>query len=318
MAKQSFVGRALCSHSRAFTLVEMLVVIAIVGVLIALLLPAVQSAREAARRSECQNNLKQIGLAFHNYLDTRGKLPALSMYENPGAPSGAPARGWAIDILAFLEQEPVRKNYRVGEPYDSANNRAVIANVIRVFQCPSSPILNRTVQLYGRDGVSLGVGVVGGATDYFPHYSISSEDLPSGKIRRPALERDKEQPLAAILDGTSQTMLLNEVAGRPTNYINGYKQTNLVSAPQWAAWGGFAQTNLNMYNSDGTPSAVPLTAAGGINVNNDAGIFAFHPGGANSLFCDGSVHFLSVRTAPAVVVGLATRDGTEMISGGAY
>lgn len=303
---------------RGFTLVEMLVVIAIIGALIALLLPAVQAAREAARRSDCQNNLKQLGLAFHNHLDAHGGFPALSMFENAASPIGAPARSWVVDILPFLEQEPIRKNYRLSEPFDSANNQAVVANVIRVLQCPTSPVMNRVTQLYSVAGVSLGSTVRGGATDYFPHYLISSEDLPTGTVRHPALVRDKQQPISAILDGNSQTMLLNEVAARPTLYINGYKQTATVASPQWAAWGGFAETNLYMYNSDGTLSTTPLTAAGGVNYSNDAGIFAFHPSGANSLFCDGSVHFLSTKTAALVVIGLATRDGNEMLSAGTY
>ena len=303
---------------RGFTLVELLVVIAIIGVLMALLLPAVQSAREAARRNDCQNNLKQIGLAFHNYADAHRNFPALSMYEDPVSPVGSPARNWVVGILPFLEQEPIRKAYRLSEPFDSTINRTVIANVIRVLQCPSTPAMNRTTQLYGATGTSLGAGVNGGACDYFPHYTISSEDLPAGTTRRPALARDKEQPLSAILDGTSQTILLNEVAMRPTMYTAGVKQSTTVAAPQWAAWGGFAETNLYMYNADGTVSTTPLTAACAVNSSNDAGIFAFHSSGANSVFCDGSVHFLSTRTAAAVVTGLATRDGSEIISAGTY
>lgn len=304
-------------RSRGFTLIEMLVVIAIIGVLVAMLLPAVQSAREAARRNDCQNNLKQLGLAFHSHMSARGALPALSWSEN-GAVAGQVARGWVMDLLPFLEQEPIRKAYRISEAFDSTNNRAVIANTIRTMQCPSSPTMNRTAQLYDAAGASLGSGVLGGAIDYFPHYLISSEDLTGGLSRNPALMRDREQPIAAISDGSSQTMLLNEVAMRPIQYINGYRQTTTVAAPQWATWGGFAETNLYMYNADGTVSSTPLTAAGAINANNDAGIFAFHPGGANSLFCDGSVHFLSTRTAASVVLGLATRDGVEIIAAGAY
>jgi prepilin-type N-terminal cleavage/methylation domain-containing protein/prepilin-type processing-associated H-X9-DG protein len=305
-------------RSSAFTLVEMLVVTAIIGVLMSLLLSAVNSARQSARRSDCENNLKQLGLAFHNYTTGRDGFPALSMCETSGSPAGSPARGWVVSLLPFLEQEPINKVYRASEPFDSANNRLVAANVIRVLQCPSSPLINRTAQLYGTSGVSLGSGVMGGAIDYYPHSDISSEDLPPGTVRRPALVRDKDQPLSAFLDGVSQTLLLNEVAMRPTQYINGHKQTTTVSAPQYATWAGFAATSLYMHNSDGTVSATPLTAACAINCNNDAGIFAFHPAGANSLFCDGSVHFLSTRAAPSVIIGLATRDGMEILSSGSY
>jgi len=196
---------------RGFTLVEMLVVIAIIAMLVALLLPAVQAAREAARRSDCENNLKHLGLSFQNYADTHKGFPALSMYEDSVPPAGAAARGWAVEVLAFLEQEPIRKAYRFNEPYDSANNRAVIANVVRVFQCPSTPATNRVSQLYSVAGASMGAAVVGGGIDYFPHYLISSEDLPAGGAREPALVRGKVQSLSSILDGTSQTILLDEV-----------------------------------------------------------------------------------------------------------
>ena len=195
----------------------------------------------------------------------------------------------------------------------------MIENVIGIFQCPSSPALNRTVPIYdSATGVALSSS--GGATDYFPHNAISSEDLPSGSIRNPALMSDKVQPLSAIEDGLSQTILIDEVAMRPTNYINGLKQaaSAMVDTPTAAAWAGLAQTNLRMYNSDGSPSETPLTADCAINCNNSAGIYAFHAGGANSLFCDGSVHFLSTATAASVVIALATRDGSEIIPADEY
>lgn len=299
------------SRKSAFTLVEMLVVIAIIGMLMALLLPAVQAARESGRRADCQNNLKQIGLAFHNYADTNKGFPALT--------TTSPAHGWAVDILAFLEQEPIRKAYRFAESYCSTSNLPVIATAIRVFQCPSSPAVNRTAMVYD-SGTGLAMAGTGGATDYFAHGAISSEDLAGGLTRKPALMPDKVQPIQGILDGTSQTILIDEVAMRPTYYVNGYKQTTpaSVALPSAAIWAGFAATGLYMFNADGTASVTPLTAACGVNCNNDAGVYAFHPGGANALFCDGSVHYLSKSTAASVVIALATRDGNEIIPAGGY
>jgi prepilin-type N-terminal cleavage/methylation domain-containing protein/prepilin-type processing-associated H-X9-DG protein len=315
-----------------FTLIEMLVVIAIIGVLMALLLPAVQAARESARRTQCENNLKQLGLAFHNHHDSQRVFPAIKTdpRDTSNVSTTLPAHAWCTDLLPYLEQEPIRKAYQINNAYDytdgvttTVDNLDVITNVIKVFQCASSPIQNRTAAIYKSDTaltatpVAVTPAKTGGAVDYYPHLLITSEDLTV--TRNPALQINKQEPMSAILDGTSQTILLDEVAMRPTKYINGYKQTTNVASPDWAVWGGFAATNLYMYNTDGTVNTTtPLTAACAVNCNNDAGIYAFHPAGANALFCDGSVRFLSRATTATVILSLATRDGNEIVPPNAY
>ena len=336
-------------RSLGFTLVEMLVVVAIIGVLAAMVLPAVQSTREAARRANCQNNLRQLGLAFQQHHDSFRGFPALVTDRNiavdpadtaVNVSTTLPARGWAIDILAFLEQEPIRKAYNLSADFDDASttvngstNVAVIQNVLKIYQCPSSPATNRTVTLYNSAEDSASLGVTGGATDYFPHriigpiaVTVDSTTTTYGN-GTPALQANKQRSTAAMLDGTSQTILLSEVAMRPTLYINGLKQSSgttvtSVDAPAWAQWGGFPMTNLYGYSADGTTvltTATSTTTGGcGVNCNNNAGIYAFHPGGANALFVDGSVHFLSKSTSPTVIVSLATRDGSEIIPASSY
>jgi len=331
-----------------FTLVEMLVVIAIIGVLMGLLLPAVQAARESARRTECQNNLKQLGLAFHNFHDVHKGFPALKWDPNDStnltSVSTTPvARGWPAEILAYLEQEPIRKayNYNVAY-YDSSTsttinsntyyNSTVINNVLKLFQCPSSPSQNRTTTAYTttytydsngyiNTATNTSLTTTAGATDYFPHYRIGTV-LDSSSVvygnGNPALQINKQQSMSAFLDGTSQTILLDEVAMRPTNYVLGVKySSNTLTNSEWAAWGSFPMTYLYGYTAAGV-ATTGTTAACGVNCNNDAGLYAFHPGGADSLFADGSVHFLAKNTAATVVVSLATRDGNEIVAASAY
>ena len=125
---------------RAFTLVELLVVIAIIGVLVALLLPAVQAAREAARRSSCQNNFKQLALALHNHHDVRNTLPPGSMYF--GTCCTPPSyTNWAIEILPYMEQTNIYERYRQNEVNTSANNYAAIGQQrVKTHECPSDTV----------------------------------------------------------------------------------------------------------------------------------------------------------------------------------
>ena len=234
-------------RSNGFTLVEMLVVIAIIGVLVALLLPAVQAARESARRTQCQNNMKQLGVAFHNFHDAEKGFPALKWDPNDSTnlPSGSSlsplpvARGWAVDLLAYIEQGPISKSYRFKEPYHSNHNAGYNATsnaappvfqVIQTFQCPSSPGYDRAVRLfdssvppvplkYAADGTvgSTGTDLTAGATDYFPHNVIFPLQNANGVIYgkgSPALMVNKQASISAFGDGTSQTILMNEVAMR--------------------------------------------------------------------------------------------------------
>src|SRR5437588_10041408 len=120
-------------HRRGFTLIELLVVIAIVAVLIGLLLPAVQKVREAAARSACQNNLKQIGLALHNYEGSYGNLPASRTFPNGSSFSGH------SKLLAYIEQEPAARLIDFTVPWNNPKNAAACAAVVKVFLCPSDP-----------------------------------------------------------------------------------------------------------------------------------------------------------------------------------
>src|SRR3954468_10231194 len=126
----------LMQRSRAFTLVELLVVIAIIGILVALLLPAIQAAREAARRSQCQNNLKQLGIAFLNYEQSNKKFPLA--FTKPIAPAHG-TNNWAPFILAYAEEGNLVAGYNLNEDWWRSPNREIVQTFLPLLLCPSTP-----------------------------------------------------------------------------------------------------------------------------------------------------------------------------------
>ena len=314
----------------AFTLVELLVVIAIIGVLMALLLPAVQAAREAAKRSSCENNLKQIGLAFHNYADANKGWPGSRTF-SAGSPSN-PSRGWVIDLLPFIESEPLRKAYRYDREFYQPENQPVVSTPVSFMQCPSSPDQNRILPLtLTVSGVSNNYGSAA-AGDYWVHHRgvrrfdgvTKSVPLSSGPGSSNTLNS-----LGLVTDGLSQTILVVEMAMKPQKWILGVRQAdptgdvfNGAAAPGWAYCVStppsvFSADGLTSWGVVGAGTATESQYPCAVNCNN-SGVYAFHPAGANSLFCDGSVHFLSTKLSSNVFLALCSCDGDEIISSGTY
>jgi prepilin-type N-terminal cleavage/methylation domain-containing protein/prepilin-type processing-associated H-X9-DG protein len=298
-------------YYRGFTLVELLVTIAIIGILIALLLPAVQAAREAARRMQCSNHLKQIGLGLHTYHDTfRGFPPA--KFTQP------PEHNWIAFILPFIEQVNLESTYDWEVPWDDPLNQPAINTQLQVLNCPSTPDSGERVD-------TLPTGGTAATGDYAAVTAVSKPLAQSGLIPAPnsrygALTKNRAVKAAEILDGLSNTIVVSEDAGRPTHWTsigrgpdnhstvcgNQTVQNGRTTGASWADPHGGAP--LHGFTSDG--QACPGTCA--INCTNNSEVFSFHPAGVNGVFADGSVRFVSETTDIATYAAMITRAGGEV------
>ncbi len=267
-----------------FTLVELLVVITIIGILISLLLPAVQSAREAARRLQCGNNLRQIGLASLGYESSWGSFPPGVIGTRLDSARTDPAANrqiaWNVFILPQLEQQAVYDLFRLDRAYDHADNAAAVGYVLPVFLCPST---NRMTA--DRVGKKTKKGL--GATDFGGIYGAKSPLSglpPGGGVLCWLYGSDFTVTIADIRDGTSNTLIVGENSGRGDGMNGG-----------WA-------DGENIFHQGGP-----------INANQNNELWSDHPGGVNGLFCDGSVRFLSGSMSLPIVEAICTRAGGEVI-----
>ena len=301
------------------TLIELLVVIAIIGVLISLLLPAVQKVREAANRIRCGNNLKQLGLAALNYESTNQGLPPRNL-------SGPVWRGWGPALLPYLEQTAMAQQYRYDLNFWDAANAPVVSLPLKIAYCPTGAA-DRTVSIITDDDapvVGIVTGINGAVGDYFAPNSVDAFWLPpaqyaiaSDEAEAPAMAVGGARPLSAIADGTSNTLLLAEMGGRPDQWILGVKQpnnSNLRFPNWWGPWASYQSCVYKTWSDDATTPGGFCT----INCNNSWGIYALHVGGANTVFVDGSVHFLAAGLDRNVFAALVTRAGGEVINGNSY
>lgn len=369
---------------RGFTLIELLVVIAIIGVLIALLLPAVQAAREAARRAQCTNNLKQIGLACHNYLDSQGCFP-------PGAISTASGDGWSgnffpwtVLILPQLEggttYNAININMGVGDARDRGEAFTAYLGVPGVFVCPSdggreggvrpwagaysggypnplgqspawdppiNPATGQTLQVVPITNYAISWGdnysggsLMGGLPWETPPNTVTMppgqtrigwhgywgtrNGLPGGFTNGTGALRGfgdyatmQIVPIASVTDGTSNTILVGEVL--PLADANN---------AFWTSTGCASGTTVPLgWDSNSFPASDPAcngnwqgaSAPLGCRYAASAkGFVSRHPGGANFLFADGSVHFLKKSISLITYCALGSRNGGEVLSSDAY
>jgi len=309
---------------RAFTLIELLVVIAIIGILISLLLPAVQKVREAANRASCQNNLKQIGLALHNYHDTFKYLPGNI---RPSATNTVRVR-WVTFLLPFFEQGNVYDAYHFDKNWSDPVNLPLTSLPLKVFQCPSSPNPERPDYL--PENPTVGIVATG---DYSGIYGVDPELVTLGLVDEAgegAISKTKKLRFADFKDGLSNTIHVTESAGKP-NLWQGSQQigeapTIRVNGGGWSRPGGEIAW-LRGSSADGTvfPGPVAINATNGqqlsvypdpfYGVDGSGQVYGFHHGGVNTLFVDGSVHFIDQSINIRTFAALVTRASGEIING---
>lgn len=330
---------------RGFTLVELLVVIAIIGVLISLLLPAVQAVREAARRSSCQNNVKQVALALTMFADAQKRFPPGQM--QPVVASGFKSIAWSAFFLPYLEQKAIEatmdsvpanadtmsapdNRFYLRAKLTSRYNQKATATIIPTYLCPSTTRTHSTRQgprirdVNGNGTIDFsefeGFACIDYAGNGGPVFNNSRYLTPNGSqyaaalgVLTPTSAKSMSEGIALreITDGLSKTFLLCEVTGRGVNGSGSSANGRGV----WAA-----ATNCIYIGNGANPSpmSVPMINPQDPNTNmwqNFAStpLFSDHPGGVQTAMCDGSVRFVAESTREQVITALASRNSGEAL-----
>jgi prepilin-type N-terminal cleavage/methylation domain-containing protein/prepilin-type processing-associated H-X9-DG protein len=306
-------------RSGGFTLVELLVVIAIIGVLIALLLPAVQAARESSRRTQCSDHLRQVGVAIQNYIAANNRFPAGKKYSGARHLPATQSLSWSCFLLDYLEQGNTLKKIDYAIPLSDPANLPASGQVIPVYLCPST---SRIEQHRGEDDrlLPLPFGEAGGGMGCIDYLGVSGPDKdaePPGSTEEYGRQRgvlignkglEDEDTLIEpppikpehVTDGLSNTICVVECTGRGVEFdAEDSKIKSLNGA--WASGSNVSHINKGV-NQVPVPEAWYTEA-----------ITSDHNGGAMVLLCDGSVHFLSDATEKQVIMSLCSRDGEEVV-----
>jgi prepilin-type N-terminal cleavage/methylation domain-containing protein/prepilin-type processing-associated H-X9-DG protein len=294
--------------SAAFTLVELLVVITIIGILIALLLPAVQAAREAARRMQCANSFKQVGLALHNYHSVKACFPPGMFAQNASPPTSTTNLyfSWSVYILPYMEQDGLYANIDFNDTYGywggnttggKMPNSAVSRTAVPGYLCPSDPQAGEKIWVWSgepKGTPQAGASNMAGVTDsrYWQRSGAMPEDFP---ICDGIMGGNRPCTIADIKDGTSNTLIIGECTGGGPGTAMGQF---------WACWNLY-----DTYDGINGPRSMPGGATTATYNSDWAGFSSYHPGGCTFALADGSVSFVSQSVARNILAALTTRAG---------
>jgi prepilin-type N-terminal cleavage/methylation domain-containing protein len=333
------------STRRGFTLIELLVVIAIIGILIALLLPAVQKIREAAARISSTNNLKQLGLACHDFQDATGALPYNGMRNkttvaNPSPNQGIPnsdikgTGSYLFQLLPFVEQEPLYrdwkftasagpKQYPTTAPFKAADYPTLIVSV-KTYLCPGRGRQGYHLQenVQGNPGFDCG----GPVTDYAINVNINQPPTNTWLTNSATDAPDHHQTIQGIADGSSNTILIGENAIYTTQYTDGGDNVSGLWDESWAR-GGYGGSGRHGHYSTSNSAAGQATYVlvrdrppppSGVTKTTTGTFGGPFSGGALVVFADGSVHSLSWTVSPQVLCYLCVPNDGHVINSSDY
>jgi prepilin-type N-terminal cleavage/methylation domain-containing protein/prepilin-type processing-associated H-X9-DG protein len=317
------------SHARkqkhGFTLIELLVVIAIIGMLVALLLPAVQAAREAARRTQCSNNIRQIGLAAHNFADVKKHFPSSI---RPAGLTPLPRISGIIQLLPYIEEDNAFKAYDLSKNWNDAVNRPIVSRVIHTLLCPSSPDPDR---LDGLPEASPWRPDVASPTDYSPTIGVDKRLKDAGLVENDGkglLPKNEKPRIRDAGDGLSHTIMFAESAGRPYLFRQGKQigdlTTHRVNGGGWPRPASDFSVDGSSYDGASFPGPCAVNCTNGEDFASSSfphpyygsegsgEAYGFHTGGANTVFGDGSVRLIAADIHIREFARLVTRAGGEV------